>query len=398
MRKTLFTAILICLAFVRVFAFDWKPQSNEELFNALIEYARTAQADLADAPKAGKLIGSFISRQEHAFESDPYAWIGATYKLTYELQKLYPVCMNDGSVASKVRMHAYRLLDFPIHVDQKGPKATEDERRAWEIGRNRNWEQGCRRVIDALSKSAPAEGELQVMKVYNMGYVYRTAHHCFAIDLCWHGSKADAMKLCKYIDVMFVTHPHGDHYTDVMLEAVLESGKKLVLSKDYGPSDESGNKIVMWEDRLTPMDMDGLQVCTFKGNQNMKEPHKMPNNVYHIQCDGWTVFHHGDNSDRGKDLQLQHLCAPDVAMIATWNKPKLIMDAVRTCTDASQHTTIFVASHENEYGHRVQQRESYMETFLRTDRYGDPSFDYFPWMVMEAGEVFTFTKDMIKQR
>lgn len=397
MKKLIAATLLLCLGFLKAFAFDWKPQSNEELFNSMIEYARTAQKELADVPKASKLLSSFIVKQETAYGTDPYAWIGATYKLTYALQKLYPACINGDDVATRVRMHAYRLLDFPIHVDQKGPGATEEENRAWTVGRNRNWEQGCKRVLATLAKTTPAEGELQVLKVYNMGYVFRTSKHCFAIDLCWRGSKADAMKLCRYIDVLFITHPHGDHYTDVMLEAVLESGKTLVLSKDYGPEAADGNKIVMWEDRLKPVDMDGLKVCTFKGNQNKKEPEKMPNNVYHIQFDGWTILHHGDNSDHKRDGQLKKLAAPDVVIAATWNKPKHLMDAVRTCPDASEHSTVFISSHENEYGHRVQQRESYWETFTRSDRYGDPEYDYFPWMTMEAGESFTFTKAMIKK-
>ena len=52
-------------------------------------------------------------------------------------------------------------------------------------------------------------------------------------------------------------------------------------------------------------------------------------------------------------------------------------------------------SHENEYGHRVQQRESYWETYTRKDRYGDPDYKYFPWMTMESGESILLTHEYL---
>ena len=57
---------------------------------------------------------------------------------------------------------------------------------------------------------------------------------------------------------------------------------------------------------------------------------------------------------------------------------------------------IFLPGHENEFGHRVQQRESYREAYDREDRFNNPDFDYIPWMLLDLGEEFIFTKDYLK--
>ncbi|MCQ2184786.1 MAG: MBL fold metallo-hydrolase [Bacteroidales bacterium] len=321
MKKILLTLTVALISLVNARAFDWVPVENHQLFADMMAYT-SAAADSLKGTAAEPLLRKFIKRQETVFESDPYAWIGATYKLVYSLEKIYPPHISDGSEAALVRMFMFRILDFPIHNWYDGPKSTEEERRAWEVGRKLNLDQGCNRVLSALSKPAPAPGTLQILKVYNMGYVIRTSQRCFAVDICWHGSAAGAAKLAKYIDVMFVTHPHGDHYTPVMLEAVLKAGKKLVLSKDYGPEDKSGNKLVFWDDIIdNPVDICGIEMKTLKGHQHKEDPSKCPNNVYHLTFDGWTLIHDGDNSDHDKNALLEKLEAPDVVIYATWNRP-----------------------------------------------------------------------------
>lgn len=395
MKKALFLLLSLFFVCTSVAAFDWKPVENAQLYEDMITYTRAAADSLAGTA-AEPVIRKFITKQEKIFEDDPYAWIGNTYKLVYELEKLYPPHPADGSIEAKARMHMFRILDYPIHNWCDGPKATQEEKIAWSLGRDNNRNQGCKRVLAELAKPAPAPGTLQVLKVYNMGYVLRTSERCFAIDICWHGSDGDAAKLAKYIDVMFVTHPHGDHYTPVMLEAVLKAGKKLVLSKDYGPVDKKGNKLVYWEDIIdTPVDICGIEMKTLKGHQDRNDPAQCPNNVYHLSFDGWTVIHDGDNDDRGKNVLLESMEAPDLVFYATWNRPYRVIDHIRNAKGLENHTPLFISSHENEYGHRVQQRESYWETYTRKDRYGDPDYKYFPWMTMESGESISLTHEYL---
>ena len=157
MKKILLTLTVALISLVNARAFDWVPVENHQLFADMMAYT-SAAADSLKGTAAEPLLRKFIERQETVFESDPYAWIGATYKLVYSLEKIYPPHISDGSEAALVRMFMFRILDFPIHNWYDGPKSTEEERRAWEVGRKLNLDQGCNRVLSALSKPAPAPG------------------------------------------------------------------------------------------------------------------------------------------------------------------------------------------------------------------------------------------------
>ena len=234
-------------------------------------------------------------------------------------------------------------------------------------------------------------GELAIFKVYNMGFIFRTSERTFAIDLCWHGDKAESEKMAKLLDVVFVTHPHGDHFTNVMMQAMVKKGKTVFCSDPrVGGKELDGNplRIIRWEDITEPIEVAGIRLQMFAGHQGKN----MPNNVYHLEFDGWTLVHNGDNNDKERDLRVKELSVPDVVIGASWNKLKRLQGAVKECDGFDASKILFIPSHENEFGHRVQQRESYHELFTRKDRLGDPEYDYLRFEVLDIGEGIVLSK------
>ncbi|MCQ2156244.1 MAG: MBL fold metallo-hydrolase [Bacteroidales bacterium] len=391
MKKLLSTVVLL-LAGLCALAFDWQPKSNEALFRDMIEFTNKFIED-AKGTKAEKMLVNFLQKEEGRFESDPYGWVAATYKMVAKLEGLYPPMVDDGSQEAMIRRDILRLVDYPIHVNATAKAADNaQEQQAWLIGRDSYRAMARKKALKWLGQKPPKPGELAIVKVYNMGFIFRTSERCFAIDLCFHGNRAEALKFADKIDVMFLTHPHGDHYTKVFVDAMMDKGKTLFLPKDVVKDKSGDGKIISWDDVTEPLDVCGIKVRTFAGNQNRKDPASMPNNVYHLSFDGWTVEHSGDNSDKEREARLCELPVPDVAIAASWNKIKITMDAIKKCADYDKSKVVFIPSHENEFGHRVQQRESYWEDFNRKDRYADSEYDYLRFELMDIGESILIRK------
>ena len=130
--------------------------------------------------------------------------------------------------------------------------------------------------------------------------------------------------------------------------------------------------VKLTKDNLEPVDVGGVKVRNFLGNQGKDTPC----NVYLLDIDGVLVADNGDNYDRGKERMLAKCPPADVIIASTWNK---IQEMVKSCEAApgfDRTKAVLLPSHENELGHRVQQRESYWEMYTRKDRLGDRKF---PW-------------------
>lgn len=387
MKKYLSFCLALLLGVQSLLAFDWQPQSNAALFRDMIEFARQFAVD-ARGTKAEKMLDEFIVKQEQKFEYDPLSWIEDTYKFVAKLEENFPPMVDDGSQQALIRRDIVLLVDFPVHVDNISAAATPEIKQAFEIARDNYRARARKKAFDWLKKTKVKPGELGIFKVYNMGYIFRTSERTFAIDLCWHGNKAESERMAKELSVVFVTHPHGDHYTDVMMQAMVDKGKKVFCSDPRVGKNIGDNPLrtISWADIMEPMDVEGIQVRTLAGHQNRKDPASMPNNVYHFAFDGWTIVHNGDNSDAERDARVSEWSAPDVLIGASWNKLQRLQTAAKACKDADSSRILFIPSHENEFGHRVQQRESYRELFSRTDRLGNPEYDYLPFELMDIGE------------
>ena len=370
----------------------WMPQPTEEVYTEMLAKAREF-AEFAKGTPAGDIVSKFIEKIELAHIDYPYRWIGDTFNLVKKLEKIQgPVVdLGESDFPSMLRRYTLMMVDFPLHVNDKNPSMGAEEMREYLVSRNKYLEGSCKQAIKWLKKPAPEKGEIALYKVYNMGYIIRTSERAFAIDLRWWGTRSDAKKIARMLDVIFTTHPHGDHYSMDILETMIECGKTVVLSKDLLPNVRSSRKVVYWEDVTDPLEICGIKVRSFAGNQGKD----IPCNVYHLQFDGWTVVHNGDNSDRPRDRRLAELEAPDITIAATWNQFQVIQEAVQASSGASTKSMLFLPAHENEVVHTVDHRESYKEAYSMESRFASPTFNYLPHMLLDVGESFKFTKSFL---
>lgn len=373
-------------------AFDWQPKPTAALYQDMMAKAREFRS-FAEGTPAGDRLSSFIRDMEYIESEKPFAWISETYKLVAELEQMYPPQVDKGSddFTTMVRRYTMWMVDFPVHVNDQGDM-TAEERQAFDSAKHKYTAGSCKEAIKWLKRPAPEPGVLAIYKVYNMGFIFRTSERAFAIDLRWWGTAGEARQIAKLLDVVFITHPHGDHYSLDILNAMVDAGKLCVLSKDLIPKAKSSGKLIIWDDIVDPVDVRGIKMRLFAGNQGKD----VPNNIYHLEFDGWTVIHNGDNSDKPREGRYAELSAPDIVIGATWNRFQIIQDAAKEAAAKDGKAMIFLPGHENEFGHRVQQRESYREAYDRDDRFNNPDYDYIPWMLLDLGEEYVFTKDYLK--
>lgn len=142
-----------------------------------------------------------------------------------------------------------------------------------------------------------------------------------------------------------------------MLDALRKNNVPVVIPKDLMPDYVSENKHIIWGND-TPLTVSGVKFTSLKGNQG----DGIPNNVYHMEIDGWTIIDQGDNADHDLELKLAEKPAADLIIAASWNDIQNIFKAAMAPEGASP---MFIPSHENEFGHGVDHRESYHELIGR---------------------------------
>ena len=82
------------------------------------------------------------------------------------------------------------------------------------------------RVLEGIRNGTPAEGEVHIWMLYNMGYVIKTPSGCFGIDI-YHRRGAE---LAPYLDFYASTHVHQDHRCDALIDAMIEAGKPVLTN------------------------------------------------------------------------------------------------------------------------------------------------------------------------
>ena len=83
---------------------------------------------------------------------------------------------------------------------------------------------------EVQQESVPAGGTV-LWHIYNMGYVIKTAKHCFAIDL--HHRRSE--ELIPSLDFLAITHNHNDHYTIRLAQKMNRSNKPVITN--FYPND-----------------------------------------------------------------------------------------------------------------------------------------------------------------
>ncbi len=84
------------------------------------------------------------------------------------------------------------------------------------------------KVLHEVKQTKVEAGTTLVWLLYNMGFVVKTPSGCFGIDI----DHRLAEQLEPYLDFLFITHNHRDHFSPKLLEAMNNNGKPI-LSNFY---------------------------------------------------------------------------------------------------------------------------------------------------------------------
>ncbi|HSO88457.1 MAG TPA: MBL fold metallo-hydrolase [Draconibacterium sp.] len=257
------------------------------------------------------------------------------------------------------------------------------------------------KVIDDLETTQTKKGA-QVWKIYDMGFIVRTASVTIAFDLVsgiTSGSEDFAMneqekeRLVKQCDALFITHRHEDHAEKAIAEKFLMQGKPVFAPDQVWKNDSVFAKITHLErnaNKKQIIDLKGkkLEVVVFPGHQ-MKN---IDNNVYLVKTsEGITVAHLGDQINEGDfmvDFEWIDKVAEnhkvDIMMPAAWT-----MDIMRIAKGFNPK--LVLPGHELEMGHTVWDRLPFWgdDEYLKLN-YNKLKTSGYPVVVLTWGESFIY--------
>lgn len=371
--KRLIVSVILLAFHLGSYAFDWKSQSNEDLRADMISFAGEF-AETTHDRKLSKDLNRFVMRRKA--ESDPYRWIAETNAFVDRWLRKYPAELSDGGACSYERRALLLLRDYPMHADNYRDDATRELKEAYEASIRKMHREAEQDALKWLAKGRRSD-DLDMFKTYNMGFFLRSAGQTVGIDLQWEGGEDEMKKIASSIDVLFVSHPHDDHYSIGLMKAVLAAGKPVIMSYDIIPEYPSEWKIIVDKDNNEGMEANGVSFISCLGDQGPDAP----NNVYLIKVGKWNIAQNGDNAVPKAEAFLgKHKV--DLLITACWNGFKRTMDYIRSNPEGT--SCIYIPAHENEWMHTVDHREAYCELFSRNDRFGDTGYDYFPSVIMDA--------------
>jgi glyoxylase-like metal-dependent hydrolase (beta-lactamase superfamily II) len=256
-------------------------------------------------------------------------------------------------------------------------------------------------VIEELEKTKTERGA-RIWKIYNMGFIVRTASVTLAFDLVsgiTSGSEDFAMteneieRFAKQCNALFITHRHEDHADKAIAEKFLSLGKPVFAPEQVWKNDSIFNKITHLErnpDKKQSVEVANkkLEVVVFPGHQ-MKSTE---NNVYLVQtAEGISFAHLGDQINEGDFMtdfewidQVSKKYKVDILMPAAWTTD--IMRIVK-----GFNPMLILPGHELELGHTVWDRLPFWgdDEYLGLN-YNKLKKSAFPVVVLTWGESFHF--------
>ncbi|MBR1517517.1 MAG: MBL fold metallo-hydrolase [Bacteroidales bacterium] len=390
MKKILLSFFILLFA-SSAMAFDWRPAVNDTLRAHMFRFTEQF-IQQAMGTEAERSLKDFLRKQQKIADKQPYAWIEATHAVVAKLKEIYPPRIDDGGQESIIRRNIVKLVDYPLHVNNRAKETPDAEKEAFNHATNTYLASTRQMALDWLSQPAPDSGSVDICLVYNMGTFIRTNQRTFAMDICWKGTPEEAAFIAKAIDVIFVSHPHQDHYTPFLLQAMADAGKPIVTPAKSLPGFNDRRVIAITSTMFYPITVAGIDIRVLHGAQEVGERDSIPNNTYMLHFDGFTLINQGENENIPIQLQLPVWPRPDIVIAPSWNQILYFLEPIMRSHGARVNPPLFLPLHQNEMGHRVQQRESFWELWNRRDRLGNPDFHYPPYMVMDNGEHFVYKK------
>ena len=391
------------------FAFDWPEKTNSQVRADMIAFASSLRDQTSNSIFRTEL-SQFVSNIESATNkpSDRYQWMNETHSWVREkLAEYKPSLAN-----AEIRKGIFRILDYPLHVNNYAPAISREELDAFNLSIQNYILSARTTTLDDIEKTKPTSG-IVIWEIYNMGYIIRSPQHTIALDITGNPptfvpsatnpplnrvyssafTDADFDRLVAQIDVLFVTHLHGDHFSPKLSQKILDAGKILVLPEEaqqYNPLTRKTKKhfktnknlIILNKTNIEPTDIAGVKVRNFRGNQG----EDTPCNIYHIDLDGIVIIDNGDNYDRDQERNLSSCPPANIIIASCWNDMPSFVGNAAKAPNFKKANPLLIPAHENELGHGVGHRESYRELFTREDRLAHKTFVYPPVMLLNCGE------------
>jgi len=296
-------------------------------------------------------------------------WVAPVIEYASKAIEENPPCFPPTSK----RHEALMVLDGPLHlVDANRFRSVHDF-----------FMRRMTRTIEEIEKAKVDEG-CRIWRLYNHGFVVRTPSVTIGIDLSrgWRLSEDESddfgispelsKRLVSQIDLLTLSHNHGDHCDPVVRDQCFEAGIPIFADGSIYPEVVEQTLLIRPE-RLTPVAaanpsvppvFDKVSVANCKEIDMIVYPgHQAPeaiNNVYLFRtAEGRTIMHTGDQSwaddfawiDRVGD---QH--EVDVLITNCWtDDPHRVVWGIRP--------KIVITGHETEMAHEPSHREAYWRSF-----------------------------------
>jgi len=138
-------------------------------------------------------------------------------------------------------------------------------------------------ILDELRTTKASKNSVSVWFLYNMGVIVRTPSGCYGIDI----NHRWAEKLEPYLDFICVTHDHGDHRSEALMQAMRKANKP-VLSNFFK------------EDKMHCSTVPtNYTIGNFSIKTDITDHNKVLLNfvsVFRIEGDGFSILHCGDSN------------------------------------------------------------------------------------------------------
>jgi L-ascorbate metabolism protein UlaG (beta-lactamase superfamily) len=181
-----------------------------------------------------------------------------------------------------------------------------------------------------------------VWMMYNHGFIVKTRDIVFAFDVIrgysgWN--QRLSADIIKRIDVLFLTHAHGDHNDGDVASQVMANGGTVITPTENA---NLGNFAMAPEDTVT---VRGLRIKAYFGL------HSVPVRMYEVTCPNGTKFFHTGDDQTSKNLPAVDNI--DVLLLDAWINDSGSSFAVDGMISSIQRLRpkIMVPGHIHELGH-----------------------------------------------
>lgn len=335
--------------------------------------------------------GATASAAESASSPDPGfapepAWVRPALDQVQLMLKSNP----PSYPPSKGRVEALSVLDGPLHLQE-----ANRFRSVHDFLLNRLTD-----TVSEIEATRVTTGAM-IWKIYNHGFVIRTPSVTLGMDLV-RGWRVEAggkqlefgltpeltNRLARQIDVLTVSHVHGDHQDFEMLKAMLAAGTP-VLADPSAFADAEPHPLLIRPPRLPrevaadPTTSPAFMRLNTRAGTSVdylvypgRQAPATVNNVFLLRSpEGMTFMHTGDQDWNPDTIWMENVARQqpvDVLLVNCWssNLNTLVLGS---------RPSLVIMGHENEMNHTPAHREAFWRSFQCFRPLGDQPYHVLCW-------------------